>query len=134
MKQANAPELPGGGKPGPAAAPMATPEKKDGKRERALLNVHIAMNMLEQAIAPYGSESEEGQLLLTTLQRLGKKFGDNDTSDLVPAEMANIVESMPGVGGGQPQQKLLMQSMQQGQQPAQFPRPPAPMPSPGAPM
>ena len=133
MRAQQAPQLPGGGQPGPAAAPMATPEKKDGKREMAYLKVHIGMNMLEQAIGMLGAETPEGQTVLDVLKKLGNKFGDNDTSDLVPAEMADTVQSMTAVGGGNPQQQALMKSMSQGSQPAQFPRPPAPMPMPGAP-
>lgn len=132
MKQQQAPQLPGGGQPGPAAAPMATPEKKDGKQEKARLQVHIAMNMLEHALSALGAESKEGGVVLKTLTNLAKTFGENDTSDLVPAEMADIVASMPQVGGGNPQQKALMQSMQGGARPAQIPPRPAPMPMPGA--
>lgn len=131
MKSANAPQLPGGGKPGPAAAPMATPEKKDGKQEKARLHVHIAMNMLEQALGVFGAESKEGKVILKTLTALAHGFGENDVSDLVPAQMADIVASMPQVGGGNQQQKALMQSMSQGQTPAKMPAPPAPMPMPG---
>lgn len=132
MKSAQAPQLPGGGKPGPAAAPMATPEKKEGKQEKARLRVHIGMNMLEQALAEFGAESKEGAVLLDVLKKIGRTFGDNDTSDLVPAEMADIVSSMPQVGGGGPQQQALMKMMQ-GNRPAQMPPPPSPMPMPGAP-
>lgn len=127
-------QLPGGGEPGPAAAPMATPEKKEGKQEKARLRVAIGMNMLEQALGDFGAESKEGSVILKTLTNLAKTFGENDTSDLVPAEMADIVSSMPHVGGGNEHQQALMKTMSQGAQPARMPPPPAPMPSPGAAM
>ena len=111
---------------------MATPEKKEGKHEKAHLRVHIAMNMLEQALGDFGAETKEGGAILKTLSSLAKSFGDHDAGDLVPAEMADIVSSMPQMGGGNPQMQALMKSMQQGQRgPAQFPPRPAPMPTPG---
>lgn len=131
MKSAQAPQLPGGGKPGPAAAPMAAPQKKEGKEEKAHLSVHIAMNMLEQALPGFGAESKEGGVILKVLSTLAKAFGENDTSDLVPAEMAEIVSSMPSVGGGNPQQQALMKTMSQGARPAAMPPAPQPMPQPG---
>lgn len=134
MKQGGAPTLPGGAgaKPSPKAAPFSTPEKKEGKNEKARLQVHIGMNMLEQALGVFGAESKEGGVILKTLTNLARTFGENDTSDLVPAEMADIVSSMPSVGGGNPQQQMLMKQMSQPPQPAQMPKPPAPMPMPGA--
>ncbi|HUP07663.1 MAG TPA: hypothetical protein VMU47_10960 [Caldimonas sp.] len=111
---------------------MSTPEKKEGKREKAHLQVHIGMNMLEQAISTYGSETKEGKVILNVLTKLATTFGENDTSDLTAAEMAEMVTSMPQTGGGTQQQQALMK-MSQGARPAQFPPRPAPMPMPGAP-
>jgi hypothetical protein len=131
MRASQQPQLPGGGRPSPAAAPMATPEKKEGKEQMGALKVHIAMNMLEQALPLLGAESKEGRAVLKVLSSLANSFGENDTSDLVPAEMADIVSSMPSVGGGAPQQKELMKLMAQGPRPAQIPPGPAAMPQPG---
>lgn len=120
---------PGGAQPGPAAAPMATPQKKDGKRERAMVQVHIGMNMLEQALGTFGAESKEGQVVLKCLQALGKSFGENNVSDLVPAELKQMYEAMPQMGGGAPMQAQIGR-MQAGAAPARMPQPPAPMPAP----
>lgn len=122
-------QLPGGGQPGPAAAPMATPQPKDGKREMALVHIHIGMNSLEQALPAFGAESEEGSVIIDVLKKLGRKFGDNDTSDLVPAQMKKMFEGMPQLGGGSQMQQQI-QKMQANNGPARMPPPPAPMPAP----
>jgi len=103
---------------GPAAAPMAKPQNKDGLKEAARINVHIAMNMLEQALPAFGSESKEGKAILRHLSGLAKDFGEHDAGDLVPAEVAQMVKSLPQAGGGTDVQKMLMQQMQQPQAPA----------------
>jgi hypothetical protein len=121
--------MPGGAMPGPSATPMAAPQKSEGKEEIATLHVHIAMNMLEQALGPFGSESPEGKVILSTLQALAKKFGENDTADLMPAEIKSMVGAMPQAGGGSPQQQQIQQMLAQNK-PAQMPAPPAPMPQP----
>lgn len=98
---------------------MNVPEPKEGKREAARVNVHIAMNMLEQALPVFGSESKEGKNILKHLSGLAKDFGENDTSDLHPAEIKQMVGQMPQMGGGTDVQKMLMQQHMnpQGQQP-----------------
>lgn len=107
-------QLPGGGAPGPAATPMATPQKKDGSREMARVKIHVAMNMLEAALPTFGAESKEGKALLKTLMALAKDFGENDASDLVPAEIASIFKSMPQMGGGSDVQQQIMKMMKGG--------------------
>lgn len=115
--------------PGPAAAPMSSPQKSDGKEEIAALHVHIAMNMLEQALGPFGSESPEGKVILGVLTKLAGTFGENDTSDLMPAEIKSMVGAMPQAGGGTPQQQQIEQMLAQNK-PASIPQSPAPMPMP----
>jgi hypothetical protein len=121
--------MPGGGMPGPAAAPMSSPQKSEGKEEIAALHVHIAMNMLEQALGPFGSESPEGKVILGVLTKLAGTFGENDTSDLMPAEIKSMVGAMPQAGGGTPQQQQIEQMLAQNK-PANIPQSPAPMPMP----
>lgn len=111
LKSAQSPALPGGGQPGPAGAPMNAPQEKDGKKEHARVQVHIAMNMLEQALSAFGAESKEGQVILKQLQALARAFGDTNASELVPAQLKEAVQNSPQVGGGNPQQQRLMQMM-----------------------
>lgn len=100
---------PGTPRSGPASA-MPQPQEKEGLKEAARVNVHIAMNMLEQALPVFGSETKEGKDVLKVLNMLAKSFGDSDTSDLHPAEIRQMVGAMPQTGGGSDVQKMLMKS------------------------
>lgn len=105
---------PGTPRSGPAS-PMPQPQEKEGLKEAARVNVHIAMNMLEQALPVFGSETKEGKDVLKVLNMLARSFGDNDTSDLHPAEIRQMVGAMPQSGGGTDVQKMLMRSAAGGQ-------------------
>lgn len=102
----------------PAGAPMAKPQQKEGLKESARVNIHIAMNMLEQALPVFGSESKEGGAILKILGMLGKEFGKSDASDLVPAEVLQMNKALPQAGGGTEVQRMLQQMQRQGQQPS----------------
>ena len=52
----------------PMAAPMSTPEPKMGTREAALINLSMAMDLIEQALPAFGSESPEGVKALGVLR------------------------------------------------------------------
>ena len=104
---------PGVEKPGPTGA-MPQPQDKQGLKEAARVNIHIAMNMLEQALPVFGSETKEGKNVLRALNQLSKDFGDSDTSDLHPAELRQLVGAMPQSGGGSEVQKMLMQQAAKG--------------------
>ena len=93
---------------------MAKPQEKEGRKEAARVNVHISMNMLEQALPVFGSESKEGKSILKILNMLSKEFGDQDASDLVPAEILQMNKSLPQAGGGTEVQRMLQQQMMQG--------------------
>jgi hypothetical protein len=101
--------------PKPAGAPMAKPQQKEGLKEAARVNIHIAMNMLEQALPVFGSESKEGASILKILGMLGKDFGKSDASDLVPAEVLQMNKALPQAGGGTEVQRMLQQMQKQGQ-------------------
>jgi hypothetical protein len=104
---------------------MAKPQEKEGLKEAARVNIHIAMNMLEQALPVFGTETKEGKSILKILSSLSKEFGHQDASDLVPAEILQMNKSLPQAGGGTEVQRML-QKMQQQQGGA------APQPQPGA--
>ena len=112
-------------------SPMAAPQNANGKLEAARVNIHLAMNMLEQALPAFGSETTEGKAIIRTLSSLAKDFGKKDAGDLVPAEIMSMVRSMPQMGGGSPVQRALIQQMQHGNMPPQQPGPPG-APPPGA--
>ena len=100
--------------PKPGGTPMAKPQEKEGLKEAARVNVHIAMNMLEQALPVFGSEAKEGKSILKILSMLSKEFGQSDASDLVPAEILQMNKSLPQAGGGSEVQRMLQQQMMQG--------------------
>lgn len=105
----------------PAAAPFATPQEKRGNKATAMANVHIAFTLLQQAIPDLGADTPEGQTIIKAVQSIGKLTTDRDNSDLVPAEIMQMVKQMPQMGGGTPMQQELMRQMAQANQ-----RPPAP--------
>jgi len=128
MMQQRTPAAPGvgaGAAPGanptgptpPAAAPISQPQEKKGLKAAAMTNVHIAANMLEEALPAFGSETQEGQKILSALKVIGLLLAKRDNSDLVPAEVMQMVRGLPQAGGGSQVQKQILQSMQQAQQP-----------------
>jgi hypothetical protein len=114
------PAPPAGGQPGggPAgAAPMSTPQPAQGDKQSAMVNVSLAMDLLEQTLPSLGSESEEGRTVLNALSSLSKKFGHSrpKSQELVPAELMQLMQSLPQAGGMSTEQKAM------GQQPIQMP-------------
>lgn len=97
---------------------MAKPQEKEGVKEAARVNIHIAMNMLEQSLPAFGSESKEGKSVLKILSMLSKEFGHNDASDLVPAEVLQMNKALPQAGGGTEVQQMLQKMSQGGAQAA----------------
>jgi len=59
----------------PMSAPMSTPEPKMGNREGALVNISMAMDLIEQALPSLGSESVEGQKALAAIRSLTGLLG-----------------------------------------------------------
>lgn len=90
-------EAPGGG-------PMSTPGPKEGEIQKARVNISMVFQLLEQSLPAFGSQSEEGKSVLQALSTLTKKFGkDRQKADqLIPAELMQLVQSVPGMGGGTP--------------------------------
>jgi hypothetical protein len=94
----------------PGGSPMSTPQPAQGEKQSAMVNVSIAMDLLEQTLGALGSESEEGQAVLQCLSGLSKKFGHSraKSQELVPAELMQLFQSLPQAGGGMnPQAKAM---------------------------
>lgn len=87
----------GGGQMPPVSSPMSTPQSNEGDKQGAMAQVQMATKILEQTLAAFGSQSEEGGAVLKALGILGKKFGATADKgrDLIPAEIMNMVSSMP---------------------------------------
>ena len=91
---------------GPVSAPMSTPQPNEGEKQGAMAQVQMAIDLLEQTLKPFGSETEEGQVILDALKKLSSKFGDKKEKarGLIPSEIMNLVSSLPkGAGGMAPQ-------------------------------
>jgi hypothetical protein len=109
----------------PAAAPMSAPQDKKGLKAAAFTNLHIARNMIEEALPAFGSESKTGQMLLKVLSMLAKETGVDEHRDLEPAEILHMAHQSTQSGGGTDIQKQIRQMMAQKQQ--QGPQAPPPM-------
>jgi hypothetical protein len=109
---------------------MPKPHPKEGLKAAAQTNVHIAANMLEEALGAYGSESTEGAAILKALSAIRSLIAKRDSSDLVPAELLHMVSQLPQAGGGTDIQKMIRQQMMQPQRPGapQAQRPPMGVP------
>ena len=94
---------------GPMSAPMSTPEPKMGNREGALVNLSMAMDLIEQALPGIGSETEEGQKAVNALRMLtgiiGQKKGK--TNELQSNEILQMLQSLPQAGGATPEGKAM---------------------------
>ena len=105
------PGAPGAAQPGaaPGGSPMSTPQPGAGEKQSAMVNVSIAMDLLEQTLPALGSESEEGQAVLNVLGALSKKFGHTKakSQELVPAELMQLMSSLPQAGGMSPEAKAM---------------------------
>jgi len=104
----------GDGANAPMGAPMSTDIPKDGDKAAAKNQVTIAMTMLEQALMALGSHSEEGRVVMDSLMKLSKYFHKEENNELVPAQLMSMMQAMPQVGGGSPEQLALMKAQSQG--------------------
>jgi hypothetical protein len=111
----------------PIAAPMSTPEPKMGSREAAMINIGMAMDLLEQSIPALGPESEEAKKTLDAIRNLTGILGSRkgQTNELQQAEILQMLQSLPQAGGATPEGKALAQAPVPGMPPAGgMPQPP----------
>jgi hypothetical protein len=119
----------------PMSAPMSTPEPKMGNREGALVNISMAMDLIEQALPSLGSESPEGQKALNAIRALSGLIGPRKqkTGELQQSEIIQMLQNLPQAGGATPEGKAMSQApMIPGMSPSGMPPPPPPMPGGGA--
>ena len=91
----------------PTSSPMSTPQPNEGDKQGAMAQVQMAVDLLEQTLPAFGSESEEGRVILESLAKLGKQFGEKreKARGLIPSEIMNLVASLPKSSGGMPPQQ-----------------------------
>lgn len=90
--------------PPPMPSPMSTPEPKAGQREAAMINVSMALDLIEQSLPAIGSETPEGQSLMSALSKLSSVLGPKKqkTNELQSAEILQLLQNLPQAGGGTP--------------------------------
>lgn len=108
--------------PPPMPSPMATPEPKAGEREAAMINVSMALDLLERSLPQIGSSTPEGRKLMSALNSLTSIIGakKQKTDELQAAEIMQLLQNLPQAAGALPG----------GPAPGGMP----PMPAPPAPM
>ena len=93
----------------PMAAPMSTPEPKMGNREGAMINLSMAMDLIEQALPALGSASPEGQKALSVLRSLSGLLGSKKekTKELETTQIMQMLQNLPQAGGATPEGKVM---------------------------
>lgn len=126
---AGAPMSPADSEIPPIAAPMSTPEPKMGSKEAALINIGMAMDLLEQSIPALGPESEEARKTLDAIRNLTGILGarKGQTNELQQAEILQMLQSLPQAGGATPERQALAQAPIPGMPPAGGMPQPTPM-------
>lgn len=96
----------------PMASPMSTPEPKMGSKEAAMINIGMAMDLLEQSLPALGSESEEGQKVLGAIRTMTGVLGPrkNKTNELQQSEILQMLQTLPQAGGATPEGKAMAQA------------------------
>ena len=98
----------------PMASPMSTAEPKMGNREAAMINLAMAMDLLEQALPALGSETPEGQKVLGAIRTMTSVIGPKKakTNELQPAEIMQMLQTLPQAGGATAEGKAMQQAPQ----------------------
>ena len=128
--------MPPGGAPDaetpPMGAPMSTPEPKMGSKEASMINLGMAQDLLEQALANIGSNTEEGKAVLSAISTLNRVLGPrkNKTNELQQSEILQMLQSLPQAGGATPEGRAMSQAPIPGMPPQGGGMPPPPPMSP----
>jgi hypothetical protein len=111
----------------PMGSPMMTPEPKMGNKEAAMINVGLALDLLEQSLPALGSESTEGVKVMQALRTLTGLMQPRQakTDQLKNAEILQLLQNLPQLGSGPPEARAMMAAP-----PIPGPAQPPPMPAP----
>jgi len=88
----------------PMSSPMSTPEPKMGTREGAMINISMAMDLIEQALPALGSESPEGQKALSVLRQMSGILGGKKEKT---KELMQMLQNLPQAGGATPEGRAM---------------------------
>ena len=113
---------------------MSTPEPKMGNKEGALVNISMAMDLIEQALPSLGSESIEGQKALAAIRALTGLLGPKKqkTGELQQSEIIQMLQNLPQAGGATPEGRAMSQAPAVPNLPPMPGAAPSPMSMPGA--
>ena len=94
-----APPPPGG----PSAAPMSNPTEQEGLKAQARQGIQLAVQLLEQTLLPFGTQSDEGKAILSCINRLAKLGGETGGPDMGQAQIKMLAAAAgPQDAGPQP--------------------------------
>lgn len=118
----------------PMASPMSTPEPKMGSKEAAMINIGMAMDLIEQSLPAIGSESEEGQKAIAAIRALTGLVGPRKgrINELQQSEILQMLQSLPQAGGATPEGMALGAAPLPGMPPGGMPPAAGGAPTPGA--
>ena len=118
----------------PMSSPMSTPEPKMGNKEGAMVNISMAMDLIEQALPSLGSESKEGQKALAAIRSLTGLLGPKKqkTGELQQSEIIQMLQNLPQAGGATPEGRAMSQAPAVPNLPPMPGAAPSPMSMPGA--
>jgi hypothetical protein len=113
---------------------MSTPEPKLGNKEGAMVNISMAMDLIEQALPSLGSESDEGQKALAAIRALTGLLGPKKqkTGELQQSEIIQMLQNLPKAGGATPEGRAMSQAPVVPNLPPMPGAAPSPMSMPGA--
>jgi len=96
----------------PMSSPMSTPEPKMGNKEGAMVNISMAMDLIEQALPNFGSASPEGQKALSALRTLTGLLGQKKqkANELQQSEIIQMLQNLPQAGGSTPEGRAMSQA------------------------
>jgi hypothetical protein len=83
---------------------MATPQPKMGEQMKAKASIEMAIKVLAMSQSAFDPMSEEAKAVRKCLDVLAKSFGasQQDAKDLVPTEIAQLMQGMKPPGGPPP--------------------------------
>ena len=85
---------------------MMTPQPAEGEQMSAMIQISMAMQMIEKSLPAFGAESPEGEAIMEAMKKLGKAFGESEhkAKELVPAELRMLMQTL---GQRNPEQQAM---------------------------
>jgi hypothetical protein len=67
----------------------------------------MALDMLQSAVGAFDAKSEENKTIEKVVAEITRRFGEreSDTRQLIPAEILQMIQTLPQAGGATPGQR-----------------------------